>query len=202
MLDESGERFFADNADSDAQATVRMRGAFDAAHAEPASLSQWIAPSTPGIVEIEPAGGDPVAVDAVDASRITDATLEFQTAGAGAGPPTVEDGQSYTGWARAANHLAPMIMALWVGDTALCSAPDRQWFDLQTTTPNTCSILGLPGQGRGYLLYGNRTGQAAHLDQDGLCGLTVNAPMFDPAAQFPRTFAATFDNVESLIDWE
>lgn len=204
LVDEAGETFFVDNAESDAQATVRLRGQFDAAHAEPTSLSVWIAPSTPGWVEIEPEGGEPLAVDVVDASRITDADLEFQIAGAAAGPLTVVDGQSYTGWARAANRLAPMVMQLWVGEQALCSEPDPRWFDLQTTTPTTCSIVDLPSvdDSDGYQLYGNRIGQAAHLDRDGVCGLTVDAPGVDAAAQFPRTFAATFDNVESLLDWE
>ncbi|MEM6995580.1 MAG: hypothetical protein AAF721_34030 [Myxococcota bacterium] len=203
LLDVDEAPLYVDNAEPDAQVDVVLRGSFDAGHAAPAHIGAWVAPSRAGLVEITPTGGPTLAVDVADADRVTGAALNFQIAGAAAGSLIVEDGGDYGTWGRKANRLAPMVQSVIVDDRPLCSQPDPTWFQLRTETPAQCSILELPHAatlGEDYLLSGDRIGHAARLDRDGTCALVVDAPAFDPTAQFPRRFAASFRNVDKLLD--
>ncbi|MEM6995581.1 MAG: hypothetical protein AAF721_34035, partial [Myxococcota bacterium] len=193
LLDVDDEPLFVDNAEPDAQVDVHVRGALDAGHAAPDHLGVWVAPSRAGVVEITPLGGPTLAVDVAGAERVTGATLNFQVAGVFAEPLVVQDGGDYGSWARKANCVAAMVQSMTVDERPLCSQPDPTWFDLRSETAAQCSIVDLPHPGalaEDYLLFGDRIGRAARLDRDGTCALVVDAPAFDPIAEFPRRIAA------------
>ncbi len=204
LVDLDGEPMVVDNAERNAQVDVQLRGAFDAGHASPTEMGEWVAPSQPGLVEITPAGGSTLTVDVADATRVTGATLNFQIAGAGAGSLLVDSGETYDKWARLANRLAPMVQEIIVDGRPLCSQPDPRWFSVHSGTPQTCSIVELrhPHDDPAALEDTTRdnVGAAARLDQDGPCEVVVQAPDFSPSAGFPRRLSANFLNVESLLD--
>lgn len=204
LLDADGEPYIAANAEADAQLGVELHGEFDADHASPESLRTWIAPSRSGRVEIVPALGEPIAVDVVEPGRIVAAPVEFQLAGAAAGPLTLADGGRYgdEGWLRLANRIAPMLVEPAQTNTGpLCSDPFAGWFRLESLTPSVCTVVDLPvapDEGDGYTLFGARLGQAARLERAGTCTLELHAPGFASTAGFPRTFTADFADPAGL----
>jgi hypothetical protein len=205
MLDRTGAALHVANAAPDAQVALRLLGSFAAAHSEPASLAEWIAPSMPGEVEIVPALGVPLRVDVVDAEAITGIDVEFQLAGA-KGPVPLEAGATYgeAGWSLDNNRIAPRVHELRVGDVALCSAPDPSWFRLESLTPAICEVVAWgPSDAKieSWAFDGASTGQAARLTQDGTCSLALKAPAFAPDAGLPALLSATFHNVGDLRDW-
>lgn len=205
LVDEAGQGYLADNAEPDAQVSVTLHGSFDPDHAAPSTLTEWITPPRPGPVEIVPAFGEPLTVEVVEPARITDIELEFQLAGTASGPTTLADDETYgaQGWGRAANRIAPMIIdALHTDPGPLCSAPSTAWFDLESLTPEICSIVDLPaleqGLADGYTLFGDRTGQAARLEQAGTCALVLHAPMPFAEDEVLATLTADFADPTGL----
>ncbi|MBL4689112.1 MAG: hypothetical protein JKY37_31255 [Nannocystaceae bacterium] len=202
LVDETGESVVVDNADPDAQVTVRMYGTFDAGHASPASLSEWITPSRVGVVDIVPDFGEPTVVDVVELSRVTAVSIEFQLAGFAAGPLTLENGAVYgeDGWARVGNRVAPMVQELRTDQGVLCSGPSPGWFSLDTMTPDVCKIVDLGSSLRStgpYLLHGDQIGHAARLEKAGVCSLAVRAPGLSASIALP-TLEATFRDPSGL----
>lgn len=202
LVDETGESVVVDNADPDAQVTVRMYGTFDAGHASPASLSEWVTPSRVGVVDIVPDFGEQTVVDVVELSRVTAVSIEFQLAGFAAGPLTLHNGVVYGegGWGRVANRVAPMVQELRTDRGVLCSSPSPGWFVLDTMTPDVCKIVDLGSSSRStgpYLLDGDQIGHAARLEKAGVCSLAVRAPGLSASIALP-TLEATFRDPSGL----
>lgn len=205
ILDRTGTPVHVANAAPDAQVALPLLGSFAAAHGEPASLAEWIAPSAAGEVEIVPALGDPLRLEVVDAEAITGIDVEFQLAGA-KGPVPLEPDATYgeAGWSLDNNRIAPRVHELRIGDVALCSAPDPSWFQLASLTPAICEVVTWgPSDAKieAWAFDGASTGQAARLTQDGTCSLALNAPAFAPGTGLPASLSATFHNVGDLRDW-
>lgn len=212
LVDETGTSIVVDNAERDAQVTVRLYGMFDPAHASPRRLSEWITPSRTGAVDIVPAFGDTTTVDVVPLSRITSVGIEFQLAGVAGGATTLESGEVYgdKGWARTGNRVAPMVQELRTDRGALCSAPSPTWLSLDTLTPEVCEIVDLlppavppavpPEESlESFLLFGDRIGHAARLKQAGTCSLVVRAPELPASVSLP-SLDASFGDPSGLLE--
>jgi hypothetical protein len=191
LRDDQGP-YFADNADGDAQVTVRLHGAFEAGHATPESLAQWLTQPEPGTVQIVPELGEPVEVQVVDSASVT-AEISYRLVSVAGGGLGVVDGGSYgPGFARTGNRLAPIVQRMRVGDAIVCSTPDHRWFELTSATPETCEIIDRDDFGQ---LPSDDIGRVAHLLRDGTCRVKLVGP-----GTRVETLEATFVNVEGLID--
>ncbi len=195
-LRDEGEPVVIDNAERQAQLTVRLRGRFDGDASEPASLEEWVTPSEPQLVEIAGDHGAALRVDVVDPSRVTAADVQFQIAGFGGGPLELTSGGSYgPNWARVANRLAPTIHSMSIGSASVCSRPGPDWFELTTRTPANCELTELD-DGTNFLFFGHTTGIAARLRGDGACELELQGP----GAVGRQRFSGQFTNVDGLND--
>jgi len=205
LLDREGEPFQAANAEPDAQVSVELHGAFEAEHAEPDVLARWVVPSEPGEVEIVPAFGQPRTVEVVEAEAIVAATVQFQLAGTASGPLVLESGERYGegGWGRAANRIAPIVVDADTDRGPLCSSPATAWFQLESLTPQVCTIVELPRDAGpdGYTFFGARTGQAARLVTAGTCTLSLDAPDVAAEAGFPLRLSAEFADPTGLHEF-
>jgi hypothetical protein len=206
LFDDAGERKYVDNAEADAQVTVRLHGPFDAVYGMPRSLAQWIPPTQPGVVDVVPEFGTPLQIEVIEPGRITEAKLDFQVAGVGGNPSVVENGVAYgeNGWGRTGNRLAPLVQTLRTAEGPLCTGPSPAWFAFESLTPDVCTVipLSLSPAEDSYLLYGDRIGQAARFVGDGTCSLEVRAPEFMADAGLPVSLAADFRNVDQLHEFE
>lgn len=207
LLDGDGEPFDADNAELDAQASVELLGLFDAQHASPGSLSEWLPPSRPGAVEIVPVVGDPLLVEVVDASSIVAADVSFQVPGVAAGSWPLEDGGTYSAWGRSGRRVVPTIDSLMTAAGPLCSAPDSAWFEVSSESPQICEVVpfqsfvfGSTDSDGLFLLDADSVGRALRPLEDGTCTLTLRADGFLAEAGLPIEFAATLQNVDGMIE--
>ncbi len=204
LLDEAGSEVLVANAAPDAQVAVHVRGAaLRPADAPPQSLARWSFPLVPGRVELRPAFGDPAFIEVVDAGQITKWDVSFELAGAAGVPRTLRREMIYgeAGWGRAANRIAPVVSATYVGSDPLCSPAAMGWFAFESLTPDVCELVPLlPAESGTYVLYEGAftVGKAAKLSKDGTCTLRLSAPGFAAGAGFSSSLSAGFQNVHLL----
>jgi hypothetical protein len=154
-----------------------------------------------GVVVIEPSVGPPLEIEVVAPSRITEMSIRFDLAGyGGGGIVDLQSGEVYgeTGFGRTSNLLAPTTTdLLGVDGDAVCVYPHPSWFVLETVTPDTCSVSAEEIDNPEFT--GAPLGSAARVIADGLCELTLSAPLFNGGAGLGAQLAATFQNTDQLF---
>lgn len=160
----------------------------------------WFEDGT-GVATVEPSVGDAFDIEVLSVGDLTTAGVQFTVPwGMGRSDLIVEDGGTYgdRGWGGARNVIEPRIGDVLSGTDPVCSAPQSDWFELRSGTPDTCTVVTHdpePGPNNwGHTIIA----PLAEVRADGLCSLTLAAPEFDGRVGFEVGVDATLVNTDAM----